>query len=62
MKSAKKKIQIRQIVDINKNSYKIYDVLRKDALGQWRYNRETYFSLEDALRFNTGVEIEDLTK
>lgn len=58
----KKKIQVRQITDINKNTYKIYDVLKKDSFGNWRYGKETYFSLEEAVERNPGVEIEDLTK
>lgn len=58
----KTKIQIRQINDIDGNSYKIYDILTKDNFGQWKYNKETYFSLNDALRLNKNVKIEDLTK
>lgn len=58
----KKKLQIRQIHDIHGESYKIYDILTKDVFGEWRYNKETYFNLDDALRFNKGIEIEDLTK
>lgn len=61
-KREEKKLQIRQINDVNGNSYKIYDVLKKDNFGNWRNNKETYFSLDDALRLNKGIKIEDLTK
>lgn len=61
-KKTEKKIQIRQINDINGNSYKIYDVLKKDEFGNWKCGKETYFSLDDALRLNKDIEIEDLTK
>ena len=55
------KIQIREICDINNNRYKIYDLMKKDKLGRW-ISKITYFSLDDALRFNKDIPIEDLTK
>lgn len=55
------KIQIREINDVNKNRYKIYDYMEKDEFGRWR-SLTTYFSLDDALRYNKKIPIEDLTK
>lgn len=30
------KIQIREICDIRKNKYKIYDLMKKDVHGNWK--------------------------
>lgn len=56
-----KKLQIRWIHDVRGYSYKIYDVMENEY-GVWRSVKETYFSKEEALRFNIDIEIEDLTE
>ncbi|MGL5764514.1 MAG: hypothetical protein ACRCX8_02620 [Sarcina sp.] len=53
------KIQIRQINDIQGNSYPVFDLMYKDKFDRW-ISKQTYFSLEEAVKWNKDVEIEDM--
>ena len=54
------KIQIRQIIDVRSNKYKIYDVMKKNIFGIW-ISHNTYFNISDARSDYPNVAIEDLT-
>lgn len=55
------KLQIREITDIQGNTYKIYDYMILTFWGGWR-SVNTYFDLDIALKEHIGIEIEDLTE
>lgn len=59
-KDNKVKIQIRQINDIQGNSYKIYDYMALDKFGLWR-SVHTYFSMEEVREYHKNIFIEDKT-
>lgn len=56
----KEKIQIRLIIDMNDNKYKIYDYMKHDG---WNWHSiTTYDDLETALSWHNRARIEDITK
>lgn len=56
-----KKLQIREINDIQGNRYKIYDVMFRTKFGLWK-SVCTLDTLEDAIIQYPNIHIEDLTK